>query len=186
MSEIELLGPLGPLVGTWEGAGGEDTAPSATRGQRVSQYRERIVFTPTGRVDNHEQILYGLRYSTTAWRVGEPSPYHEELGYWMWDAGNRQVLRSFVIPRGIALLAGGEAAPDAKTFSLAAELGSPTYGIVSNKFLDAEFRTVAYQLKVTVLGPDSFEYEEDTVLQIKGRAEPFHHIDRHRLQRVAG
>ncbi len=184
MTSPSELGPLSTLVGTWEGSGGEDTAPSSTRSTRVSAYRERLVFTPTGRVDNHEQILYGLKYSTTAWRIGEPDPYHEELGYWMWDAQGGHVMRAFVIPRGIALLAGGTAAADATGFSLLAEVGSPTWGIASNPFLDREFRTVRYELNLRVLGPDSFEYDEDTVLQLKGRAEAFHHTDKHRLTRV--
>ena len=85
MTATTELGPLSTLAGTWEGTSGEDTAPSGDRQTRVSRYRERLVFTPTGRVDNHEQILYGLKYSTTAWRLGESDPYHEELGYWMWD-----------------------------------------------------------------------------------------------------
>ena len=185
MSDVDLLGPLSPLTGTWEGESGEDVAPADDRGREVNHYRERLTFVPTGRVENHEQVLYGLRYATTAWRVGELAPFHEELGYWLWDAANGQVLRSFVIPRGMAVLAGGTAAADARTFSLSAELGSPTYGIVSNRFLDAEFRTIRYDLTVTVLGPDAFEYSEDTVLQLKGRAEPFHHTDRHHLKRVA-
>jgi hypothetical protein len=67
---------------------------------------------------------------------------------------------------------------------LAAELGSTTYGIASNRFLDAEFRTTRYDLTVTVLDAVTFECVEDTVLQIKGRPEPFHHTDRHRLKRV--
>lgn len=178
------LGPLATLPGIWEGEGGEDTAPSADRGTRVSRYRERLTFTPTGRVDNHEQVLFGLRYSTTAWRVGEPDPYHEELGYWMWDATSGLVMRAFVIPRGIALLAGGSATADAKRFSLKAELGSKTWGIASNPFLDREFRTVRYELTVTSLTADSFSYDEDTVMEMKGRAELFHHTDRHTLRRV--
>ena len=184
MNDNHLLGPLQHLVGQWEGKGGTDTAPSADRGVRVSSYRERLSFVPTGRVDNHEQVLYGLRYSTTTWRLNEPDPYHEELGYWMWDAANGIVLRSFVIPRGIALLAGGKATADASSFHLEAELGSATWGIASNPFLHEHFRTVRYTLEVKVLSPTQFSYEEDTVLQMKGRADLFHHTDTHALTKV--
>jgi hypothetical protein len=130
--------------------------------------------------------LYGLRYSTTAWRIGESTAFHEELGYWLWDPAAQQVLRCFVIPRGVTVIAGGNATADARTFSLAAQLGSPTYGICSNQFLDRNFRTVRYELTVTIHDENSFSYEEDSVLEIPGQAQPFHHRDRNTLKRAAG
>ena len=96
MSEEDLknLGPLGPLLGTWEGDKGDDIAPDDDRTKvENNKYRERMVFEPTGLVENHDQSLYGLRYSTTAWRLGEDDPFHEELGYWMWDAEAGTVIR---------------------------------------------------------------------------------------------
>ncbi len=132
-------------------------------------------------MDNHEQTLYGLRYATTAWRIGEDSPFHEERGYWLWDAGEKQVLRCFIVPRGVNVLAGGTVEPDATSFDLSAEVGSETYGISSNKFLDREFKTVRYLLKVTLNDDGSWSYEEDTQIQIKGQKELFHHIDKNTL-----
>ena len=182
--DLDNLGPLGPLAGVWEGDRGTDTAPSAERGTRVSKYREHLTLTPIGRVDNHEQILHGLSYATTAWRIGEDVSYHAEVGIWLWDAANRQVMRCFVVPRGITVLAGGTAEPGDKTFSMSAELGSPTYGICSNLFLHEEFRTVRYDLAITVNDDGSFSYEEDTVLKIRGREELYHHTDANTLRRV--
>jgi hypothetical protein len=181
---LQHLGPLAQLAGVWEGEKGDDTAPSDARGTEQNKFRERIVFEAMGPVDNHEQRLYGLRYSTTAWRLGEDSPFHEELGYWLWDAKDKQVLRCFIVPRGVTVIAGGTVEPDAKTFDLSAEVGSETYGICSNKFLDREFKTVRYELKITVQGPNSFSYEEDTQLKIKGQDKVFHHIDKNTLSRV--
>ncbi len=184
---IEKLGPLRSLVGTWEGDKGDDLAPDDDRTQvENNKYRERLVFEPTGQVNNHDQTLFGLRYRTTAWRLGEDSPFHEEVGYWLWDAGNKQILRCFIVPRGITVLAGGTAEADAKSFELAAELGSPTYGICSNQFLDREFKTVRYELKVTVHDDGSFSYDEDTQMQIPGQAEIFHHRDKNTVRRVDG
>lgn len=181
---FEELGPLARLVGVWEGDKGDDVAPADDRGIESNKYRERLTFAPTGAVNNHEQTLYGLRYSTTAWRIGESTPFHEELGYWLWDAKEKQVLRCFMVPRGVAVLAGGTAEPNAKQFSLAADVGSSTYGICSNTFLDREFKTIRYELKVTVHSDDSFSYEEDTQLQLKGRKELFHHRDKNTLKKV--
>jgi hypothetical protein len=143
-----------------------------------------MTFAPTGLVENHEQKLYGLRYATTAWRLGEPDPFHEELGYWLWDAEAKQVLRCFMVPRGVTVIAGGTVEPRATSFDLRAEVGSETYGICSNRFLDREFRTVRYELHFEKRGDDGLYYKEDTVLLIRGQEEPFHHTDENTLTRV--
>lgn len=185
MIRDERLGPLSLLAGVWEGDKGDDRALAAKeRVPRDSRYRERLTLEPFGPVDNHEQVLWGLRYATKAWRLGEPEPYHEETGYWLWDAAERQVMRCFIVPRGVTVLAGGTVAPDATTFQLAAELGSSTYGICSNHFLDREFRTVRYELAVTIHSPESWSYDEDTQLLLKGRSEILHHRDANTLTRV--
>ena len=165
---LENLGPLGALAGIWEGTKGDDTAPSDDRGTEKNSYRERLVLEPIAPVDNHEQKLYGLRYATTAWRIGESDPFHEEVGYWLWDPAERQVLRCFMVPRGVAVIAGGTVAPDAKAFSLVAECGSETYGICSNRFLDREFKTVRYELKIRIHSLDSFSYEEESQRSAEG------------------
>jgi hypothetical protein len=178
------LGPLAPLAGVWEGEKGTDTAPDEDRGTEINKYREHLVLEPIGLVENHEQKLQGLRYATTAWRLGEADAFHEEVGYWLWDAAARQVLRCFLVPRGVSVIAGGTVEPDATNFDLVAEVGSETYGICSNRFLDEEFKTVRYALKVTIHGADSFSYREDTQLRMKGRPDLFHHTDENTLRRV--
>jgi hypothetical protein len=183
-SILEKLGPLARLAGTWEGEPGTDVAPGDDRGIERNTYREHLTLEPFGPVDNHEQQMWGLRYATCAWRVGEPSPFHEETGYWLWDPKDQQVMRCFLVPRGISVIAGGTVAPDARRFELGATLGSPTYGICSQPFLDREFKTVSYRFTVELLDDDRFRYQEDTVMQMKGRTEPFHHTDENTLRRV--
>lgn len=184
-NEFETYGPLAALIGVWEGIKGHDTAPADDRGTEINQFRERITFTPIGMINNHEQSLAGLRYSTVAHRLGEDAPFHEEVGYWLWDATAKQVMRCFIVPRGVNVLAGGTVSDGAKSFQLAADLGSATFGICSNPFLDREFRTVRYELKVSIESPDSWSYEEDTQLLMKGRPDVFHHRDRNTLFRTS-
>ena len=181
---VAQLGPLAALAGVWEGDKGADVAPSDDRGTEENKFHERITFEPIGQVRNHEQVLYGLRYATVARRIGEADPFHEEVGYWLWDAGERQVLRCFIVPRGVALIAGGTVEPKATTFSLVAEVGSDTYGICSNRFLAKGFKTVRYELTVAILDKDRFHYREDTQLQMPGRSDLFHHTDENTLTRV--
>ncbi len=183
---LKNLGPLRTLVGTWEGEKGEDVAPADERpGTAVSKFRERMTFEPIRPVDNHEQWLYGLRYSTVAHRLGEENPFHEEVGYWLWDPAEKQVLRCFSIPRGMTVTAGGTVEPEAKSFLITADVGSAIYGISSNRFLDREFKTIRFEMKVNILGADTFSYEEDTQLQVKGQPVLFHHTDKNTLSRVA-
>ena len=188
MADAELirnLGPLGPLAGTWEGDQGVDIAPSKKQGQKETPFRERIIFEPFGPVVNGSQTLYALRYQMTAWPLGEDNPFHEEVGYWLWDGENKQVLRCFIVPRGIAIEAGGSAEPDATLLNMTAEVGSETYGILSNKYLDQNAKSVRYELTVTIHDDDSFSYEEDTQLQIQGLADIFHHTDKNTLRRCS-
>ncbi len=185
MNDLANLGPLAVLAGVWEGDKGTDRAPAPDRGLEINQFRERMSFEPIGAVDNHEQLMYGLRYSTMAWETGNPDPFHEEVGYWLWEPAERQILRCFLVPRGISVIAGGTAAADAAGFELTAELGSPTYGICSNRFLDREFRTVRFEYRITVHDRDSFSYDEDTHIEIRDQAEIFHHRDANTLHRVS-
>jgi hypothetical protein len=186
MNEIlKNLGPLAQLAGTWEGDKGDDVSPSDSRETERNKFKERITFVPFGPVNNHEQQLFGLKYTTTAWRLGETDAFHEEVGYWLWDPKEKQVMRSFMVPRGVVVLAGGTVEPSATEFFLSADVGSSTYGICSNKFLDREFRTVRYELKIKVQGKDFFRYEEDTQLLMKNHDKLFHHTDSNTLKRVS-
>ena len=188
---IEQFGPLGPLEGIWEGERGNDLAPSDKpqndRAPVTSAYRERMVFECLpggGRVDNHEQKLWGLRYRTTAWRVGAPDPFHEEVGYWLYEPATGLVLRCFMPPRGMTVMAGGKAPANARKFALEAKAGDEVFGICSSPFLTAEFKTVRYTLLVELLDDDTLHYDSHTFLKMKGRAELFDHRDENTLRRV--
>lgn len=181
---IKMLGPLSTLAGTWEGDKGDDIAPSDDRGTENNKYREHMIFEPIGPQDNHEQILYGLRYRTTAFRIGEQDPFHEDLGYWLWDAQDSQVIKAFTIPRGIALMAGGTVPPGAKSFTIMAKEGSSTYGLCHNMFLEKEFKILSFELSIEIHSQDSFSYSQNTRLLLKGRKEPFNHTDKNTMKRV--
>ena len=137
-----------------------------------------------GPVINGPQVLYGLRYSTTAWPLNEENPFHEEVGYWLWDPSAQQVMRCFIVPRGVVVNAGGKTSPDAKIFDMMAEVGSETFGVMSNPFLDQAFKTVRYTLKVIIHEEGRFSYVEDTQLQIHGREGIFHHTDQNTLVKL--
>jgi len=188
IQEIDMTewGPLQALIGEWEGDGGLDSAFSHSRGEVVATpYREKVTMKPFGPVDNGSQHLYGLDYRTAMWRGDEENPFHTEVGYWLWDGDAQQVMRGFVVPRGITTLAGGAAAPDATSFTMKAELGAPTYGISENLYLNGVASTVRYEVAITVGDDGSWSYAENTTLHMKEFAEPFPHTDHNTLHRVS-
>ena len=108
----DAWGPLAALAGEWEAAGGLDTAFAHAQGKVIgTPYLEKVAFQPFGPVDNGDQHLYGLDYKTAMWRNDEENPFHTEVGYWLWDGATGEIVRGFVVPRGITVLAGGTADP---------------------------------------------------------------------------
>ncbi len=184
-SDTSHFGPLAQLAGEWEGDGGLDVSHHhADDAPGNTPYRETITFKPFGPVDNGKQRLYGLDYKMAAWRLGEDIPFHTEVGYWLWDAALGHVMRGFVIPRGSAILAGGEAAPDATSFTMRADADSDEYGIAQNTYLLHNARCIAYECSLSVDG-DTLTYDETSTLVMKEYDEPYLHTDRNLLTRVA-
>jgi len=180
---VDELGPLARLAGVWEGGEGVDI--SMVNGQEaLTSFHERIVFDPIGPVKNGPQVLYGLRYAMTARRLGEMEAFHEELGYWLWDAGHNQVLRCFMVPRGVLINAGGDAEANSTSFHLSAEVGSETYGILSNQFLHDSHKTMKYTLDIGIHNDDQFSYKEDTHLWMPAKETVFHHTDQNTLMKL--
>jgi hypothetical protein len=179
-------GPLAALVGDWQGQGGLDTAFSHSRDEVLgTPYLEKVTMKPFGPVDNGSQHLYGLDYKTAMWRDSEDNPFHTEVGYWLWDAATDEVLRGFVVPRGITVLAGGTAAADATSFTMGAKRDGGIYTIGENQYLAAKASSVSYEVTITLNGDDTWSYEECTMLRMAEFPEPFAHTDRNTLHRVA-
>ncbi len=177
-------GPLGPLAGEWEGEGGLDTAFSHAQNKVLgTPFREKCSLKPFGPVDNGNQHLYGLDYRTAMWRGDEENPFHTEVGYWLWDAETGEVVRGFVVPRGITVLAGGITTSDATKFTLKAAQGEALYSIGENQYLAKNASTLSYEVTIT-LGEDTWSYDETTMLRMKEFPEPFAHTDHNTLHRV--
>lgn len=179
------MGALGPFAGDWEGEGGLDTAFSHQEYRVVdTPYLEKCTLKPFGPVDNGDQHLYGLDYRTAMWRADEDNPFHTEVGYWLWDAHTGEVVRGFVVPRGITVLAGGNADSDARSSSPMATQAGAHYAIGENLYLAEHASTLSYQVTITS-GQDTWSYDETTMLQMREFAQPFAHTDHNTLHRQA-
>ena len=181
----EEWGPLAALIGDWEGTAGLDVAFSHERNQVwETPFSEKVTMKPFGPVQNGSQTLFGLDYKTAMWRGSEENPFHTEVGYWLWDADAQVVLRCFVVPRGVTVLAGGRFEAGASGFTLTAEAASERYGISQNLYLAKLARTTHYETTFTFNADGSASYTEHTMLEMAELPKPLDHADSNRLVRV--
>ncbi len=178
------LGPLRRLAGVWEGAKGIDLNPKADGPER-REYIERIDMQPIDAQANGPQLFYGLRYHIHILATDEDATFHDQVGYWLYEPASGLVLQSLTIPRGQTALAAGQAKPGDDRLVVSARRGESEYGICSTAFLEYAFRTDAYRLEVSFNPDGTWSYQSDTVLVVRGRAEPFMHRDRNTLSKVA-
>ncbi len=93
-------GPLEPLTGRWTGNKGVDVAPEPD-GSEQSLYYETIIFEASGDVTNAEnQGLAVMRYHQVVQRTSNDEVFHNETGYWLWDAERNIVMQTLSIPAG--------------------------------------------------------------------------------------
>lgn len=177
-------GPLACLVGTWTGDKGTDIAPDPA-GAEENPYYETLLFEAIGDVTNaNTQRLAVLRYHQVVSRKSDRKVFHNETGYWMWDAATGVVMHALTIPRGVCVLAGGRAAPGADgttVLEVQASCDGKDWGIVQSPFMRDKARTVGFSHTVTVKG-DAISYTETAVVEIYGKT--FDHTDANTLTRL--
>jgi hypothetical protein len=177
------LGPLTRMAGVWISTKGMDVNPKAA-GPEQQPFVEHQELQPIDAQTNGPQLFYGLRYHTHIVKPDEVETLHDQVGYWLWEPKTGRLLQTLAIPRGQVAMAAGRAAADATTFRLEAVRGSETNGIVSDPFLEYAFKTLSYAITITLNADGTWSYEQTTILQIPGKAEPFHHTDRNTLRKI--
>lgn len=181
------LGPLEPLAGEWEGNVGVDLSYHNKEDETAETgYFEKAWFRPIPVVESGKQALYGLNYKMTAWRHGEEEmdPFHDEVGYILWDATDGQVMRCFAVPRGIAILAGGDAQPGDRSLTFSSEPGSPNYGLLQNKYLSQRAASGSFVSTFMFNDDGTLSYTSDLVLKLAATGAEMHHTDRNTLKKV--
>ncbi len=178
-------GPLAGLIGRWEGNKGVDIAPEPD-GEEENLYYESLIFSELGDVLNAgSQKLAVLRYQQIVRHQANDNIFHDETGYWIWDADRETIMHSFVIPRAVSVLAGGLWKQTAEqqneiVIEVAARAGDADWGIIQSPFMRDNAQTVEFsrQLKIA---KDKLRYQQTTVLEIYGRR--FNHTDQNELIR---
>ena len=174
-------GPLEQLIGTWKGDDGLDIAPEEDGGDERNEFYETITFEPGRDLDNaEEQELVVVRYQQVVHRKRDDKLIHNQVGFWLWDAENQSVIECFAIPRGVSVVAVGNAVAsgDETIFTVKAE-GSD---IAEAPFMAAKASTTAFEHSMTVSG-DEMSYKQTTYVDIYGHKN-YEHVDTSRLTRV--
>ncbi|WP_222431997.1 FABP family protein [Leekyejoonella antrihumi] len=176
-----------PLVGEWEGDVGVDLSyHNKDDDTTETGYFEQAVFSPIPTQENGRQSMEGLHYKMTAWRHGEEAmdPFHDEVGYLLWDKANGQVMRNVVFGRGIAILAGSDAGLRDTELHFDATPGEAAYGILQNKYLLERAELKGFTSVFTFNADGTFTHHSDIVLKLAATGEEMHHTDRNTLARV--
>jgi hypothetical protein len=174
-------GPLLGLIGSWSGNKGIDISPEPD-GTEESPYYETIVIEEAGTVENAEQQeLAVVRYLQLVSRKSNDKVFHDQTGYWMWDARAEILMFSLAIPRGVCLVAGGSAqqSGDAWLLRVESKAGSE-WDITQSPFMAKNARTNAFSMTVR-LEENTYAYSQEMPLSIYGRE--FQHTDGNRLIR---
>ncbi len=183
----QKLGPLTPLVGEWEGDVGVDLSYHNQDDETSeTSYFEKAWFKPIPIQENGQQVLWGMNYGMTAWRHGEEAmdPFHDEVGFLLWDKANGQIMRTVVFGRGIAILAGSDAKPRDRVLHFNASPGEPCYGILQNKYLLERAEIKDFKSTFTIDDDGTLSYTSDLLLRLAATGEEMHHTDRNTLHRV--
>lgn len=183
----QRLGPLTPLVGEWEGDVGVDLSyhnDDDLTGE--TSYFEKAWFKPIPKTENGQQCLEGLNYGMTAWRHGEEAmnPFHDEVGFLLWDKAHGQIMRTVVFGRGIAIQAGSDAQAGDRELHFDAMPGDPCYGILQNKYLLERAELKGFTSTFTINEDGTLTYTSDLVLRLAATGAEMHHTDTNTLHRV--
>jgi hypothetical protein len=185
MSDVNY-GPLAELIGIWEGDKGMDIAPEPD-GKEENPYYERIEALAGGDLKNAQtQVLSVVHYRKLVTRKSTNEVFHDQCGYWMWDAKENVIMHAFVIPRAVSVLAGANYTENKTVdgrliIDINSSIDNKDWGIVQSPFMKNNAKTISFHQYVKV-GNGKFFYKETTMLDIYGK--PFEHTDENELIRV--
>jgi hypothetical protein len=111
-------------------------------------------------------------------------PFHDEVGFLLWDKADNQVMRNVVFGRGIAILAGSTAHPRDRTLRFDATPGDPCYGILQNRYLLERAELKGFRSTFTINDDGTLTYTSDLHLRLAATGSEMHHTDTNTLHLV--
>ncbi len=186
MEDLVDYGPLAAFVGVWEGNKGLDISPEEDGTEERNPYFETITITEAGDLKNAgKQHLVMLAYHQVVTRKSNNQVFHDEVGYLIWDEERNTMIRSYTIPRAVAVVAGGTftKSDDGKTtIEVSAALEGSDWDIAQSPYMKENAKTTAFESKMVVEG-DRMDFYQKMTLEIYGKT--FDHTDDSVLRRVS-
>jgi len=182
-AELEL-GPLKPLIGSWKSAptGGFDMAPgqegskAGKGGPAVEAYFETMTFEVAADATNaSDQYLTAVYYKQEVFKKSTGNKFHDQRGYFIYDAKNKTVYNSFCVPRATCVVAQGKAGSKMT-------LTAPVNGVAESSYMTKNAKTVGFTMNIEI-SDNKLSYSQVTNLEIYGK--PFGHTDSGTLVKVA-
>ncbi len=129
------------------------------------------------------QDLAFIDYRELVQRESNDEVFHDQTGYWIWDKDAALVIHSFVIPRAVAVIAGGrfEHTPDASgpvVLNVRAAVDETDWQIIQSPFMSRKAKTLEFRQTVTI-DNGTLTYSQTTVVEIYGKR--FEHTDDNEL-----
>ena len=173
-------GPLTKLIGKWTGEKGIDIAPEEA-GPETNEYYETMVFEGARDLDNAgEQDLVALQYHQKVFRKRDNKMILNQTGYWILDVNDQKVMNSFVIPRGLAIVAHGDYKTKDNQVTITVK-ASKKDDIAQSPFLKSKAKTKSFNQKLT-FSDTILSYSQTTIIDIYGKE--FEHTESNFLIKV--
>ncbi len=183
--EIIDYGPLKHLIGTWGGDKGMDLSPEPD-GKEESPYYETIIFEEGGSLKNAKvQELSIVPYHQVVRRKSNDGVFHDERGYYLWDAGNKTIIQSYTVPRGVAMVAGCEFTTDPNADAIEFEVKAEENGewnIAQSPFMKQNAKTTSFAHTLR-FNSTELSYSQTMMLDIYGNRQ-FEHTDVNTLNKI--
>ncbi|MGL6257844.1 heme-binding beta-barrel domain-containing protein [Vibrio sp. WXL103] len=177
------FGPLADLVGTWKSVdtGGVDISPGqegsavGKGGPAVTPFYETLTFeVAADAVNASDQHLVALYYKQEVFRKEDNTKFHDQRGYFIYDAENQMVYNSFCVPRTTCVTAEG---PAGQQMTLVA----PERGVAESSYMTENAKTTAFTMNIK-FDETTLTYSQSTGLEIYGNQ--FAHTDSSTLIKV--
>jgi hypothetical protein len=178
-----MKNPLLKLIGTWKGNQGIDLAPKPDEDENNPYYETLTIEFLDSEVENaEEQELLAVIYKQEVREKANDKISHSETGYWLWDKNTNKIMNSFIIPRGVCVLASGEVKNDGDEliFSVKANIDDDNCTLAQSKFMLNKAKTLSFKREFRVSN-NSLSYTQETLIDIYGKR--FNHIDKNTLNK---
>ena len=157
-------------------APGQASSTVGKGGPAVEAYFKTMTFEVVADATNaSDQYLTAVYYKQEVFKESTGAKFHDQRGYFIYDAKNKTVYNSFCVPRATCVVAQDNAGSKMT-------LTAPANGVAQSSYMNKNAKTVGFTMNLEI-SDNKLSYSQVTNLEIYGK--PFGHTDSGTLIRVA-